>query len=62
MRDRRSPRTALVVEDDDRLRDLYASVLKEAAFAVVAVSDGAGALRLIDRRTVCPLPWCWTTT
>lgn len=41
-------RSVLVVEDDDRLRELYRSTLKEAGFTVVAVGDGIDALRVIE--------------
>ena len=38
----------LVVEDDPALRELYRSALRAAGFAVIAVGDGAAALRHIE--------------
>ncbi|MCU0893884.1 MAG: PAS domain S-box protein, partial [Rhodospirillales bacterium] len=38
-------RTALVVEDEERLRLVAASLLQELGFAVLEAGDGAGALR-----------------
>lgn len=40
--------SVLVVEDDPSLRELYRSALRSAGFAVVAVNDGAAALRHMD--------------
>ena len=39
----------LVVEDDPQLRELYRSALRSAGYAVVAVEDGADALRQIEQ-------------
>lgn len=38
----------LVVEDDDRLRELYRSTLRGAGFSVIAVPDGVAALHVIE--------------
>jgi len=38
----------LVVEDDPALRELYRSALRAAGFAVIAVGDGAAALRHVE--------------
>ena len=38
----------LLVEDDAPLREMYRSALRSAGFAVVAVNDGAAALRHVD--------------
>lgn len=38
----------LVVEDDDRLRELYRSTLVGAGFTVIAVPDGIAALRVVE--------------
>ena len=40
----------LVVEDDPALRELYRSALRNAGYMVVAVEDGADALRYIEQR------------
>jgi two-component system phosphate regulon response regulator PhoB len=40
--------SVLVVEDDPALREMYRSVLRSAGYAVVAVNDGAAALRHVD--------------
>src|SRR5688572_2933515 len=40
--------SVLVVEDDPALRELYRSALRHAGYAVVAVDDGAAALRHVD--------------
>jgi two-component system phosphate regulon response regulator PhoB len=40
--------SVLVVEDDASLREMYRSALRHAGFAVVAVNDGAAALRHVD--------------
>jgi DNA-binding response OmpR family regulator len=37
------------VEDDPQLRDLYRTALRAAGYAVVAVEDGADALRQIEQ-------------
>jgi CheY-like chemotaxis protein len=42
----------LVVEDDRELRQLFRSTLTIAGYAVMAVEDGLGALRVIDQGTV----------
>ena len=39
----------LVVEDDPQLRELYRMALRSAGYAVVAVEDGADALRRIEQ-------------
>jgi DNA-binding response OmpR family regulator len=39
----------LVVEDDPQLRDLYRTALRAAGYVVIAVEDGADALRQIDQ-------------
>ena len=45
------PRTSvLVVEDDAALREVYRSALRTAGYSVVAVEDGADALRYIEQR------------
>lgn len=45
-----SPKTpVLVVEDDPALREVYRSVLRTAGYSVVAVEDGADALRYIEQ-------------
>lgn len=41
-------RKILIVEDDSRLRELYRNALRTAGYAVVAVEDGADALRQIE--------------
>jgi CheY-like chemotaxis protein len=41
-------RRILVVEDDPQLRELYRNALRTAGYAVVAVEDGADALRQIE--------------
>jgi DNA-binding response OmpR family regulator len=41
----------LVVEDDPQLRDLYRSALRAAGYFVLAVEDGADALRQIESAT-----------
>jgi CheY-like chemotaxis protein len=43
-------RTLLVVEDDDQLRGLYGTALREAGFDVREASDGLEALRRIDEQ------------
>ena len=40
--------SVLVVEDDPALRELYRTALRGAGYAVVAVNDGAAALRHCD--------------
>jgi two-component system phosphate regulon response regulator PhoB len=40
--------SVLVVEDDASLREMYRAALRSAGFAVVAVNDGAAALRHVD--------------
>jgi two-component system phosphate regulon response regulator PhoB len=40
--------SVLVVEDDAALREMYRSALRSAGFSVVAVNDGAAALRHVD--------------
>jgi two-component system phosphate regulon response regulator PhoB len=40
--------SVLVVEDDASLREMYRTALRSAGFAVVAVNDGAAALRHVD--------------
>jgi DNA-binding response OmpR family regulator len=42
-------RKVLVVEDDPQLRDMYRIALRAAGYAVVAVEDGADALRQIEQ-------------
>jgi DNA-binding response OmpR family regulator len=44
----RPTRPVLVVEDDDKLRELFRTTLRDAGFTVEAVSDGIDALRLIE--------------
>ena len=39
----------LVVEDDPQLRDLYRNALRAAGYAVIAVEDGADALRQVEQ-------------
>lgn len=39
----------LVVEDDPQLRELYRTALRVAGYTVIAVGDGADALRQIER-------------
>lgn len=39
----------LVVEDDPQLRELYRMALRAAGYAVVAVEDGADALRQVEQ-------------
>jgi CheY-like chemotaxis protein len=41
-------RKILVVEDDPQLRELYRNALRTAGYVVVAVEDGADALRQIE--------------
>jgi CheY-like chemotaxis protein len=41
-------RSVLVVEDDPQLRELFKTVLRAAGYAVVAVEDGADALRRLE--------------
>ncbi|MBI4264134.1 MAG: response regulator [Acidobacteria bacterium] len=41
--------SVLVVEDDPSLRELYRTTLRTAGYAVVAVEDGADALRHIEQ-------------
>ena len=41
-------RNVLIVEDDPQLRDFYKTALRAAGYAVIAVEDGADALRQID--------------
>ena len=43
------PRPVLVVEDDDRVRELFRVALTGAGFPVVAVEDGVDALRVMDQ-------------
>jgi len=38
------PKKILVVEDDDSLRNLYVTILRDAGFTVEAVADGLAAL------------------
>jgi DNA-binding response OmpR family regulator len=40
----------LVVEDEASIRDLIEEVLEEAGFSVVAVADGAAAIRVLEMR------------
>jgi DNA-binding response OmpR family regulator len=47
----RPKRTALVVEDDAQLRDLYRVALRQLGFVVTATSDGVEALRYLDTTT-----------
>jgi two-component system phosphate regulon response regulator PhoB len=42
-------RKVLVVEDDPQLRDMYRMALRAAGYVVVAVEDGADALRQIEQ-------------
>jgi len=42
--------SVLIVEDDSALRDLYRSALRSAGHVVVAVPDGADALRYLEQR------------
>ncbi len=44
MNDSKSPKTILLAEDDDLIRDVTASALEDAGYRVVAVPDGAVAL------------------
>jgi DNA-binding response OmpR family regulator len=44
-----SSRRILLVEDDLQLRDLYRRALRTAGYVVVAVEDGADALRQIEQ-------------
>jgi DNA-binding response OmpR family regulator len=44
-----SLRKVLVVEDDPQLRNMYRMALRAAGYAVVAVEDGADALRQIEQ-------------
>ena len=41
--------TVLIVEDDPQLRDLFRLALRAAGYAVIAVEDGADALRQIEQ-------------
>lgn len=41
--------SVLVVEDDPKLRELYRAVLRAAGYSVVAVEDGADALRHVEQ-------------
>lgn len=43
--------TVLVVEDDAQLREFYRSALRAAGYLVIAVEDGADALRQIEQVT-----------
>ena len=45
------PRTVLVVDDEDLVRDLVARTLREAGYRVVEASHGAGALGLLEPRS-----------
>jgi DNA-binding response OmpR family regulator len=47
----RPKRTALVVEDDAQLRDLYRVALRQLGFVVAAASDGVEALRHLEATT-----------
>ena len=40
--------SVLIVEDDPALRELYRWALRDAGFALVAVSDGLEALRHLE--------------
>ena len=42
--------SVLVVEDDSALREVYRTALRTAGFSVVAVGDGASALRSVENR------------
>jgi two-component system phosphate regulon response regulator PhoB len=42
-------RKVLIVEDDPQLREMYRMALRAAGYAVIAVEDGADALRQIDQ-------------
>jgi CheY-like chemotaxis protein len=42
--------SVLVVEDDKALRDMYRSALRGAGYDVVAVEDGADALRYVEHQ------------
>ena len=41
--------TILVVEDDPYLRNVYATALRAAGYAVVPVEDGLSALRVVEQ-------------
>jgi CheY-like chemotaxis protein len=41
-------RKILIVEDDSQLRELYRNALRTAGYVVIAVEDGADALRQIE--------------
>ena len=45
------PRTVLVVDDEDLVRDLVARTLREAGYRVVEASHGAGAIGLLEPRS-----------
>src|SRR5678815_195059 len=45
---RTAPRTLLLVEDDPKIRDTIAEVLREAGRTVVCASDGLDALAKLD--------------
>lgn len=48
---RHSPKNSvLVVEDDGPLREMYRSALRSAGYNVVAVEDGADALRYVEQQ------------
>ena len=42
--------TILVVEDDEALREYASEILQELGYPVLAASDGAAALAILDRR------------
>jgi PAS domain S-box-containing protein len=44
-----TPGTVLVVEDQDRVRDVVVRVLRDAGYHVLEASDGESTLRLVDR-------------
>jgi len=45
------PRTILVVDDEDLVRELVARTLREAGYRVVEASHGAGAIGLLERQS-----------
>jgi DNA-binding response OmpR family regulator len=48
-----TPRQVLVVDDEAKITEVVCSYLRKAGYEPLVASDGAGALRLVDREEPC---------